>query len=972
MKNTDKLFVIRVLVIILFFSSYINAGSTGTIKGKITDSETNSSLPGANVFIVGTSLGASTNIDGEYKITNIPEGDYKLNVTYIGYKKQQKKVHIQANKTLELNFSLTIESIEGEEVVITAQAKGQKQAINKQIANDKIINVVSAAKIQELPDANAAESVGRLPGVSVLRDGGEGNKVVIRGLAPKYNQVKISGVQMSSSDPDNRSSDLSMISSNMLEGIEVAKTITADMDANVIGGVVNFELREAHSEQTKYGLLLEGGYNNLPDAQNKFNNYKYLANVESRFFDNKFGIFAQIDIGRKNLTSNELGANYDHKGNSTEDYLTKELNLKYIGRDRQRYNGAIILDYKLPEGKIKLANFISSGNTKIKERREVFNISGNQHFFQTLGSNTELNVISNILKLKHKLSLFDIDLTFSHSYSEQKKPDSWMGSFVQTSAGIGQFSNESNINPIEIPKAANNNLDNAFLDNFINNDSFSKERTLSAQLNSSVKLNLTQRLSTVIKFGGEYNHKTKYYNYNHYNGQGLSYASAKYVDDLIIKEFGLPNTLGTTIPISYFFDNNFSYGKFLDGDYKMSKPLNFGLLARLSNLLREKEKEILDNGGAIAYGKNNFLSLTNDYSGTEDLSAIYLMGTFKYGDELTLITGLRYQNLKTTYKAARGIQSPLAFYEYNHYDTTVTKTHGYLLPNVVLRYKPFSWFDVRLAYTNTLAYPDYSAIIPRIDVATSSIDWNNFNLVPSRSTNYDIYLSFYNNTIGLFTVGGFLKKIDNLIYAWSFFASKDEAKKYFPPRLVGSSKLRSTYKVNSYMNNSFVVDDYGLELDWQTHFWYLPGILSRLVLDINYTHIFSEATYPYIIVKSNGRSITYTDTSFTDRLLFQPNDIANLSLGYDYKDFSIRVSMLYQADIFTGPNFWPQLRSSTASYTRWDLQIKQKLPWYGIQLYGNLNNINGVNDISIIRGGAVPRAQQDYGMTANIGIRWKL
>ncbi len=122
---------------------------------------------------------------------------------------------------------------------------------------------------------------------------------------------------------------------------------------------------------------------------------------------------------------------------------------------------------------------------------------------------------------------------------------------------------------------------------------------------------------------------------------------------------------------------------------------------------------------------------------------------------------------------------------------------------------------------------------------------------------------------------------------------------------------------------------------------------------------------------STGRTLTPVDTNFVDRLIDQPDDIVNLSLGFDYSDFSIRVALLYQSNIFTGPNFWPQLRSYTPPYRRWDVAAKQGLPWFGLELFAELNNINSANDISIIQGGGVPIAEQDYGMTADLGLRWR-
>ncbi len=121
----------------------------------------------------------------------------------------------------------------------------------------------------------------------------------------------IDGVRMSSSNSSDRSADLSMISPYSLEGIEVSKSVTADQDPDVLGGTVNFKMKEASTEKEGFGLSLigQGGYDGLPDAPNKYNNYKYVASGEGRFFeDHSLGIFAQADFERKNLSSNELSA----------------------------------------------------------------------------------------------------------------------------------------------------------------------------------------------------------------------------------------------------------------------------------------------------------------------------------------------------------------------------------------------------------------------------------------------------------------------------------------------------------------------------------------------------------------------------------------------------------------------------------------------------------------------------------------
>jgi hypothetical protein len=221
------------------------AQGSGSIRGRVYDKKTGEPLPGANVTIPNTALGAATGLEGSYAIRNIPASRQKIRAAYIGYVPVTADVEIIADSVLEKDFRLVAQSLTGEEVVVTAQAQGQNSAINQQLASNTIANIVAADRIKELPDVNAAESVGRLPGVSISRSGGEATQVAIRGLSPKYNTVTINGVVVPATGGDDRSVDLSLISSSMLDGIELKKANTADMDADVLGGTVDLKLREA-------------------------------------------------------------------------------------------------------------------------------------------------------------------------------------------------------------------------------------------------------------------------------------------------------------------------------------------------------------------------------------------------------------------------------------------------------------------------------------------------------------------------------------------------------------------------------------------------------------------------------------------------------------------------------------------------------------------------------------------------------
>ncbi|HUI64059.1 MAG TPA: carboxypeptidase-like regulatory domain-containing protein, partial [Bacteroidota bacterium] len=447
MLGRAKLVLGRAVLILVFCGVAAARAGTGHIGGVVKDSKTGERLVGANVLVVGTGKGAATDLDGAFLILNLPSGVYTIRVTFVGYKTQERHVDFQGDNSVELEFKMDAVAIEGSEVVVTAQAAGQNAAINQQLASNQIVSVVSAAKIQELPDQNAAESVGRLPGVSVLRYGGEGTEVVIRGLAPKYNQISMDGIQISSPNPNDRSTDLSGISSNMLDGIKVFKTVTPDLDANVIGGIVEFDLREAKMGDPgmpHFNLLGQGGYKSLPDAYNKFNNYKYVASAEERFLDDAFGVFAQIDIERENLTSNELGAAYNHKGNSTIDYVTTSLSLYDTPRDIQRRNGALVLDYRLPEGKIKMTNFFSSGLSNVQSRQETFDIGANYHEYTLSNQNGEGRSVINGIEFENAFPLIQVNAKVSSAYSDTRDPHDWSIQFYQQSAGVSQFNNQAN------------------------------------------------------------------------------------------------------------------------------------------------------------------------------------------------------------------------------------------------------------------------------------------------------------------------------------------------------------------------------------------------------------------------------------------------------------------------------------------------------------------------------------------------
>ena len=342
-ETVTKYILLSVITLAVGFSQSV------TISGVIKDSGTKKPLVGANVFIKETSLGTATIDNGSYKITNVNPGTYILKATYIGYESKEVEIAISAGETLEQDLELNYKTIEGKAIEVTAQARGQMDAINKQLKAKSIKNIISSDRIQELPDANAAEAVARVPGVSIRREGGEGNKVVIRGLSPKYNKITVNGTNLASTDADDRSTDLSMISQYMLEGIEVTKAGTPDQEGDVLGGTVNFKLKKA-KPGIHGNLVTQGMYNGLKETQD---DYKLVFDLSNRFFNDRLGVLAQLDMENRNRSSHNLNATYINAPadlDTINPLTLADLGLTDISRINDRNNNLYVIDYNIFNG----------------------------------------------------------------------------------------------------------------------------------------------------------------------------------------------------------------------------------------------------------------------------------------------------------------------------------------------------------------------------------------------------------------------------------------------------------------------------------------------------------------------------------------------------------------------------------------------------------------------------------------------
>ncbi len=973
-----------VLILLLLLATENVNAKTGSITGRVTDIETGTALPGANVFLKGTSIGTATNIDGNYIITNVPPGKYEVIARYIGYETLTFTIQLSVDEKKKYDVKMKPQVVEGEAVMVTAQAEGQMQAINQQLSSRTIKNIVSKKQIQELPEANAAEAVGRLPGVSLERSGGEGTKVVIRGMASKYSLIQIDGVNMTATGEEDRSTDLSMISPYMLEGIELTKSVMANQEATATGGIVNFRIKKA-PEGLAFNVIGQGGYNSLRDT---YNDFKVSAGVSNRFYANLLGVYAQVDYEEKDASSQQLGGISFTQENETAPVKTNSVQLMDIFRNIQRLGGTMVLDLALPSTVIKSSNFYSRINRE--ETRYQNNYDFTQQGFALNYSDTPeswLTVLTNSIQLDHRWRNLEINSIFSHSYSENILP-----------ARIGSSNNNSPINPFPTDRKSNFNVDVdpetipdlltlskedavyfMHMGGISHEESETNERDLAAELNLAYNFNITNQIKVKLSLGGKYKHKSKEYDRTSLtasNGGGsqefrdLVYEA--FVDELSERTQIAWAADDQKILLIDFLDKDYNGGAFLNGKYDFGYVFDKKKFRRIHDLIMD----VYDPTSTSMYDitQRNFIdSHFQDYNGTEDYSAFYLMPEINIGSGFLVVPGVRYEKNRTEYTGYRGNRlGVLGDWRVTPIDTvTKVRNNEFWLPMVQAFYKPTTWLTFKAGYTHTLQRPNYNNIMPGWVITTQGqIDnLSNFRLKPELARNWDIQVSLHSNRIGLFSMGAFYKKITDMIF-WTGQKAITDIAFFELPQIM--KRQRAAWAVNN-ENDAF---NYGYEVEWQSNFWYLPGLLRGLVLNMNYTRNESEAEYLRTRIKMQVDPKTYKttlvneDTTYTSPMIQQPDHLLNLTLGYDYRGFSIRWAMRYKSHIFTSSNWYQSLRGYSTNFYRYDLAIKQQLPVKGLEFFLNVNNLTNELERNIINHLDFASYIEDYGRNANLGFRY--
>ena len=219
----------------------------GTVSGVITAEEAGvvQPMPFVNVVIKGTTIGASTDLDGKYTFMAEP-GTYAVAVSFVGYDAMERTVTVNAGQTTNVDMELKAQVVEmkGLDVVTTRRTETETAVVLETRNSEQVVNGVGREQISKGQDRTAGDVVKRIPGVTMVGD----RFIMIRGLADRYNTVMLNDVLAPSLEPDKRAFSFDILPSGALDRVMIHKTGAAELPGEFAGGVIKLYTVNVPSE----------------------------------------------------------------------------------------------------------------------------------------------------------------------------------------------------------------------------------------------------------------------------------------------------------------------------------------------------------------------------------------------------------------------------------------------------------------------------------------------------------------------------------------------------------------------------------------------------------------------------------------------------------------------------------------------------------------------------------------------------
>jgi hypothetical protein len=798
--NCARILTIALVAILLMSSvSTTLSQQNGILAGRVWDEETGEELVGANILLVGTTRGGTTDISGTFSLRGIPVGSYDLRVTFVGYAtKIVRGIQVTGAEPVSLNITLKAEQFEAEEVTVTAERLlSTESAIlaNRQKAMS-IGDGLSAEQIKKAPDATSGDALKRVTGLTIV----DNKFVYVRGVTDRYNGTMLNGVSVTSTDTDvdRKSFAFDMIPANLLENTVVVKTATPDLPGDFSGGMVQINTLDFPSRRV-IRLGLSSSYNSITSAQN----------------------FSASQGGARDWTGMDDGGRSFPGEALTSTQLAQRLPNTWGARQqRAPWNSAFNLamgdHFQLGDDEAGAVAALSYSNAYSNQEfsEAPTYVYGGQPVFKFAGNSYTRNVLwTGLLDLNYKLS-------GNHKFSMRNSYNQSAQDNVALSTGTNIAGSLSRRQSISWDQRSLYLLQ------------LGGEHVLPT-LND---LEMSWRLFSSSSRAEEPDRKQIEYTEGSDNDYALgeNYRTWSHLDERtrgasIDMSFGLPGTkikAGATVDMK-----NRAFGIRAFSALPGRDPRYFTLV-----LLPADQIFAAENFGA---GKFQFLeasTFSGAYDGDQRLNGYYAMADIAFniaGTPVRINGGARLENFE------EHVTSPLAIDDPTLNTTRLQATD--LLPSVNIKVTPVEGLNVRLAHYQSVNRPEFRELanVLYLDFKTDQNTIGNPDLQRAYVHNNDIRVEYFPGAGEVLAVSYFHKRISNAIEERLLAAPDRYVKTWF---------------------NSPGATNAGWEFEARLSLAHLSSLLDNIILTANYTTVASDVEYTDLRTDQQGNAVRTTAT----------------------------------------------------------------------------------------------------------------
>jgi TonB-dependent receptor len=847
------------------------------IKGYVYDKNSREQLIGATIQLNPGSKKAITTLDGSFTFKDIKEGTYRLRITFVDYKSLDTSISISNDARQNFTFYLSPKSTQLSNVIISKTVNGGSDefALRKEQYANSIVNIMSAHSISISPDITVANVMQRISGVSIERgNSGEGQYAIIRGMDKRYNTTLINGIKIPSPDNRNRYVPLDIFPSDLVDRIEVIKSLTPDMEGDAAGGVINLVMKNAPNKFKAEGNI-GTGYSQIFFNRDFSSFSKATVSLKSPAEKTGPGVYAPVTAFpyQNQVTTRGMPpVNKNFSLTLGDRFLDSKLGVMFSGSYQNAYKGS---NSSVME---QSATVPPAPNENTAQQPAISNVYARQYSSRVDRSGVETKIDYNF-NFDNSISLFATHLQLNERRLRLTS-DSLLGGYTTTDNFIGPYA-------IHTATETRSDLQS------INNITLQGKNTLYKGLNADWSL-----------------------------AASIAKRQVPDIAEFSIGQLVTPNTNTGTYKIGvkqtesesrqWIHNTDKDLAVYLNLHYKTTIASRVALLG-FGGMYRHKERDNYDNTYnltpmddpdsvyqkyiSIADSKFTFIpsnaALGNAsqnpgiYHAYENVWAVYGQAKYYFSDRLEALAGLRVEDTHQNYVSSLNAALPGKSADIRYMD---------FLPSVQGKYSFSKRKDLRFSYFRSIFRPAFADLIPFPDKSGSNDTYlveGNPYIKHTVIDNFDLRYEIFPKGLDQFMIGAFYKLINNPIeYAFAPFSSSSgsfNATPVLSPQNFGTAK------------------NFGIELVFRKYF-------GSFGVSGNYTFTNSviNATKLYVYLTPSN-STAFTTVADRRPLQGQSANIGNFSLLYKNTKNKIDAQV---ALVYTGERI--NLLSQYKGFDNWE------------------------------------------------------